>query len=337
MEKIITDSDETIELTENTETTGVKKTKEIDTEAPMGLGERMKIYETNSLNVVKILPTQSFIVRLDGRSFSKFTSGLKKPFDEKFTQAMVLTTKDLLNEFSAITGYTHSDEITIIFQKMLSEEEEAALKKENKEVPVHVFDGRVVKILTTMSAYCSVRFNFHLVNIIKEDNGKYFNYKEGFLAKLNAFQAVFDARLVLFPKEKENEEIINHMIWRSMYDCERNAVSTYARSYFSQKELHGKKKGEMIQMMEKEKGFKWETDAPLFWRHGVYLKKQMYDVEVTNNNPHVNGVLICKRRKVVAKCFKVACNEDYFKIIFSPLYELSSEEEFKLGIENYLL
>ena len=59
----------------------------------------MKLYENESLSVIKIDSFQPFIVRLDGKNFSKFTSGLYKPFDKKFLKAMILTTEDLITEF----------------------------------------------------------------------------------------------------------------------------------------------------------------------------------------------------------------------------------------------
>ena len=45
----------------------------------------MKLYENESLSVIKIDSFQPFIVRLDGKNFSKFTSGLYKPFDSIHT------------------------------------------------------------------------------------------------------------------------------------------------------------------------------------------------------------------------------------------------------------
>jgi len=51
------------------------------------LGERMKEYK-HELNP-KVLPYLPFIIRLDGHKFSKFTRGLKCPFDDNFSQAMI--------------------------------------------------------------------------------------------------------------------------------------------------------------------------------------------------------------------------------------------------------
>jgi tRNA(His) guanylyltransferase len=281
------------------------------------LGERMKEYESQSLHITKIEPYRSFLVRLDGRSFSKFTGGMQKPFDKNFTKAMLLTTTDLINEFTATTGYTHSDEITIIFKAMATKEEtEAGTNKAQ-----HLFDGRVIKILTCMSGYCSVRFNFHLCKLINEKTS---DYKSEYVDKINEMKASFDARLVVFPEDKEIE-IVNHMIWRSIFDCERNAVSTYARFYFSQKELDSKGKEDMITMM-KVKNLNWCTDVPMYLKHGVYLKKVTYEIDYNGEK--------AIRKKVVQKCLKIKCNEFYFNMLLGKYYEGVEEDEKLYEIET---
>jgi tRNA(His) guanylyltransferase len=278
------------------------------------LGVRMKEYESTSLEITKIEPYKSFIVRLDGRSFSKFTNGLKSPFDMNFTNAMIKTTTDLINEFTAVTGYTHSDEITIIFKSTSTKEDfDSGLNK-----ATHIFDGRVIKLLTCMSGYCSVRFNYHLYNILKEKANE---YKPEYISKINEFKACFDARCVIFPDEKE---IVNHMIWRSLFDCERNAVSTYARDYFSQKEINNKGKFEMLEML-KTKGLDW-IDVPMVFKHGVYLKKSTYEV-IFNNEKAI-------RTKVIPKCFKIKYNDFYFNILMDKYYTTTEEEEKLNQIEN---
>lgn len=79
--------------------------------------KQMRVYE-ESLDQV-ILPDMYIVARLDGRSFTKFTKkyGFEKPFDEKFRDMMVATTKDLIENsgFRIIYGYTESDEISLLF------------------------------------------------------------------------------------------------------------------------------------------------------------------------------------------------------------------------------
>ena len=65
---------------------------------------------------LRILPGAWVIIRLDGRGFSRFTeSRFDKPFDLKFHQLMVQTTKVLLEELHGIYAYTESDEISVLF------------------------------------------------------------------------------------------------------------------------------------------------------------------------------------------------------------------------------
>ncbi|CAI8891941.1 tRNA(His) guanylyltransferase Thg1 family protein [Chryseobacterium sp. IT-36CA2] len=68
-----------------------------------------------------ILPENFIIVRLDGKGFTKLTKeklSLEKPFDQKFSQVMIDTTKYLFNiGFKVIYGYTQSDEISLLIHK----------------------------------------------------------------------------------------------------------------------------------------------------------------------------------------------------------------------------
>ena len=154
------------------------------------LGDRMKQYESEM--DLRIKPYESFVIRLDGRSFSKFTKGFSKPFDINFIKVMSMTMGDLVKKFEAQTGYTHSDEITLIFAPRCSKEEFDLLDNlvdnlinnstnnstqcakiqpvesvqqnqqnqytQAKIISSHPFDGRVQKLLSLTSSYCSVNY-----------------------------------------------------------------------------------------------------------------------------------------------------------------------------------
>ncbi|MEC3981138.1 tRNA(His) guanylyltransferase Thg1 family protein [Amycolatopsis sp. H20-H5] len=63
-----------------------------------------------------IPPGVRTIVRVDGRSFSRFTEErFEKPFDPRFSALMEQTARALLTEFDARYAYTESDEISILF------------------------------------------------------------------------------------------------------------------------------------------------------------------------------------------------------------------------------
>lgn len=97
------------------------------------LDERMRVYETAHDHCV--LPGMFMVARLDGRGFTRLTKGPKRrestltrepleephrfeaPFDKRFCDLMVHTTRHLMERtgFAFTYGHTHSDEISLLF------------------------------------------------------------------------------------------------------------------------------------------------------------------------------------------------------------------------------
>ncbi len=152
------------------------------------LGDRMKQYEASTES--RILPRLPVIVRLDGRSFSKFTKGMKKPFDESFRQAMIEVTKYLVEQTHAKIGYTQSDEITLV------------LYTENLQAGSVLFDGRVQKIASNFASMASVKFLLEM--------------QKRFPEKVSVEKTLpsFDARVFPVPSKTE---AVNNLVWR--YIC----------------------------------------------------------------------------------------------------------------------
>jgi tRNA(His) 5'-end guanylyltransferase len=83
------------------------------------LDARMRVFETAHDHCV--LPGIFMVVRLDGRGFSRRTKEIWKleaPFDVRFRDIMLATTEHLLDcGFSAVYGYTQSDEISLLLRR----------------------------------------------------------------------------------------------------------------------------------------------------------------------------------------------------------------------------
>jgi tRNA(His) 5'-end guanylyltransferase len=75
----------------------------------------MKEYETAAASLQILDFHLPVLCRIDGHKFSTFTRGFTKPFDTRIHDAMVATTVDLVDQFGCATGYTFSDEITLVF------------------------------------------------------------------------------------------------------------------------------------------------------------------------------------------------------------------------------
>lgn len=265
--------------------------------AELSLGDRMKQYER--LHETKINPYDYFIIRLDGKSFSKYTKNFLKPFDENFSKAMVNTMNDLMNEFLPKTGYTHSDEISLVFDKSCTKDEFDS----NTNKTTHLYNGRIIKICTLIASYCSVRFNHHMNELIINKN-----YCETLVNKVKNYTAVFDARAIIF-NENNKHELCNYFIWRSLYDSYRNAISSYGRQYFNKKDLHKKHAGDIIQML-KEKNIHIEN-IPIHHLYGVYGKKKTIKKEIIIDDKIENY----DRQTIINKSFKIICNEEFCDLL----------------------
>lgn len=122
----------------------------------ISINDRIKAYE-KEFTGKKIDASLPFVMRLDGHAFSKFTSGLKSPYDYNLHQSFTNTVMYLMKEFHADTAYTHSDEISLLFYPQRTK------KDDNWKEPF--FGGRIQKMISICSAMCTMFFNKELVNI----------------------------------------------------------------------------------------------------------------------------------------------------------------------------
>jgi tRNA(His) guanylyltransferase len=236
-------------------------------EAKQSLGDRMKAYER--LNDVFLDKTKPYIIRLDGHSFSKFTGSLQQPWDFRFMAAMVMTTFDLVSEFTATTGYTQSDEITLTFFPKPN--------ADSGEYPALPYNGKIQKIVSLTAGFASARFNFHLVKLFADPTYWYcaaetrdLNKEEPLKAmdKINASRAHFDSRCFQMPS---TEEVFNCVLWR-VRDAYKNVVSKVAQSMFGVKPCFKKNTSEKLVMIAEKAPDYFATLHP-FISHGVFVKK----------------------------------------------------------------
>lgn len=277
----------------------------------LSLGDRMKQYEHD--NNITILPYKPFIIRLDGKNFSKFTSGLVKPFDKNFTDAIVATMNNMVLFSNAVTGFCCSDEITLVINRVCTKEE--YLSNDDKKLFAHNSNGRKTKLNTIMASKCSVYFNNNICSIFEKlSNDEKSNYTKELLDKVFRRDAIFDSRIIEFPDDKDYE-IVNNLIWRSVYDCHRNTVSTYGRYHLGTKTCNNKNSTEMINMM-KEKGINWEN-IPMYFKYGVYAKriKERSTIVIKGEN------IEYERSVIKNKCFKIENNDYMLNVILSKIWE----------------
>ncbi|KAH6594270.1 hypothetical protein BASA50_006741 [Batrachochytrium salamandrivorans] len=269
-------------------------------------GNRLK--EMEKENDMAVRPTEPYIIRIDGVAFHTFTKGVQLPFDSRITRAMVETTKDLVSRFGPVTGYTQSDEISLVFPAVEVSDDspylallqsETAKKKSSKRQRVrainqtaapsetnvsdgvadklghqvsnrvHAYNGRIQKLASVTASYASARFNYHLTTPATQwDTLATPQVRQ----RMIGHGAYFDSRVVILPDLMYSSESI---FWRSNFDGMRNAISHISQAHFSKSELHGKTIRDQSEMLA---GIGVDVMAvygakPLF---GTWVKKEQY-------------------------------------------------------------
>lgn len=201
------------------------------------LGDRMKSYESVEAQR-RLDPMLPVMIRLDGRSFHAFARGLERPFDAGLSGLMSELTAACVDETNAVVGYTQSDEISLVLHAIPPSQ--------------LYFGGRVQKVVSSLAAFASVRFNRLL--------SKYLPQKGG-------VEPAFDARAWTVPSL---EEAANCILWRE-WDATKNAISMAAHARFSPRSLQGVDGRGRLAMLAAS-GVDFEA-YPAEFRRGVFVRR----------------------------------------------------------------
>lgn len=215
----------------------------------MLLDDRMKLYEKE----IKLPINIPVILRVDGRAFHTFTRGMKKPFDEDFISMMNEIGVSLCNDIqNCRMAFLQSDEISFLLY--------------NKIYSSTWFDNSIQK----MASIAASRASSVATSWINKNMPN------------RRAPISFDARVNIYPLK----DVVNYFIWRQQ-DWERNSVQMVARSYYSQKQVHGKVQSEMQEMIF-QKGDNW-NDYPTYLKRGRCIVKTKQNTYTKNK--HFEGVV----------------------------------------------
>lgn len=207
------------------------------------LGDRMKAYE--AVEDRRFEPGLPIYARIDGRSFSRFTRGMARPFDPALTAAMVETAKVLVEKTHARIGYTQSDEISLVWLA-------------GDDGSQTFFDGRIQKLASVLAGLATAAFT---AAILRSD----------VLAPYAERLPHFDCRVLALPSPVE---AANMILWREL-DARKNAVSMAARAVFSHKQLHGQGQADMLEMLAAA-GVDFEA-YPAAFKRGTFVRRATFE------------------------------------------------------------
>jgi len=254
-----------------------------------------------------------YVLRLDGVAFRNLTKYMEKPFDFRFTHAMLRTTKDLMERCSALTGFCQSDEITLVFAP------EPSLSN-------IIYSGRVVKIASVMASFAASRFAHHIQreswndsfsptmtskapndNTLEPSSNSSNESESQHNSKLfksmtngNAL-GIFDARVFDVPSEKVAMESI---YWRHFFDCRRNVINSIGQKFIKHQKMQNMS---LMQVLNELKFDPFTVYHPSIM-YGVFFKRKQ--VEHCGWNPIQKQSVLVMRNCVEMRSFDWIHSED---------------------------
>lgn len=214
------------------------------------LGTRLKEAYEKPQTSITLMPNLPIIIRLDGRGFSKFTKPLQRPYDERFLKLMQHVTQSLVKEYNCKIGCTQSDEISLVMF--------------NNYLTPCVFNGKLQKLISTISSYATAIFYTCFQDFFKQTVSEYCEQNS-----LNNL-ATFDCRIFNVPSIGE---ATNALYWRYL-DCTKNSVSMVAQSQFTHASLQNKSTSQMLDKLKVEKNIDFYTAYLPEFIYGSFYKKE---------------------------------------------------------------
>lgn len=198
----------------------------------MNLADRIKRYE--SVSHYGLTARTPVMIRVDGRAFHSFTKGMARPFDNCLMDAMTHAAFSVANDMQGFkAAYIQSDEATF------------CITDYDKLDTQGWFDYDLQKIVSISAALMTTHFSRYIVS---------------------KKTSVFDSRAFNIP----SSDVVNAFVWRAR-DWGRNSLQMYCRSHFSHKQLHGKCRADMHEMLHGI-GRNWATDLKPREKNGTFLR-----------------------------------------------------------------
>jgi len=212
----------------------------------MDLGDRMKLYEkVSQINLTRRMPC---IIRIDGKAFHTFTSGMNKPWDIRLVNLFLESIIFLCENIQGLKiAYWQSDEVSLL------------LTDYEKITTDAWFDKNVQKMVSVSASLITAKFNRLLFRDLFFTEERY------------CIPVMFDSRVFTLPKE----EVCNYFIWRQQ-DAERNSIQGLAQANFPHKQLLNLSCDKLQDKLFLEKGISWNNCAT-WQKRGACVVKEYYE------------------------------------------------------------
>lgn len=223
-------------------------------------------------HALRLPPNVWTVVRIDGRSFSRYTEArFDKPFDPRFRDLMLSAVRALMAETNALYGYIESDEISLLLPRSWA-----------------MFDREVEKIVSVLAGVASATFS------VAAGEAAHFDAR--------VWVGATDADVVDYFRWRQSDATrccLNGWVYWTL----RNEGSSVGEATHAMERQSVAWKNEALF----ERGINF-NEVPLWQRRGIGLRWEAYEIE--SENPITKERTIATRRRL-AEDSELPMREEY--------------------------
>lgn len=286
------------------------------------LSNEMKTHEAAFEPLLK--PGLPFVMRLDGVAFRKLTRHMHKPFDARFTAAMLATAEYLVEKTGARIGFCQSDEITLVCCTEVVNDAESSIPP-NSTV---MYGGRVQKIASIVAGMAAAKFSSCIrgcdwsdVQEARDAQQQQKNHRAVLRRSNETFQAsqqqqpsddafppietFFDCRVFNVPDARSAAHAV---YWRHNFDCRRNAINAIGFAHFAHADLHAHSLTRVVERLFVERGVDAMKDFDAVNIFGAFVKRKRVHFAATNRETGVTTEIV--RSRIQTYALNMDCGND---------------------------
>ncbi len=212
------------------------------------------------------------IVKLDLRNYKNISKYLTKPYDDNMVKVLGLVSSSLMSRFLPDTIFIGHYQIALFFSSKCSIDEfEQLYKSPTKKIESHIYNGSTNMILSLISSYCSVKFNYYLDKIYGSEKNKE-KYSVELFEIIERCEQIFVGTINYSHEVSEIIEYFNNECVRNSYSNNFSEISNY---YLGQENIANKADNDIYQMLNFIGIDLYSTYVHILY--GFYLKKNNFN------------------------------------------------------------
>ncbi len=194
-------------------------------------------------------PNSILLIKLKLLNHECITKYMNKPYDDNMIKVYYLCVQDMIKKFNPDFTHIGYNQITIGYYN-------------NNPTDKNIYYENNVLTSSLFSSYCSIKFNFHIENLLKNNK----TYNKELFDLLSRHEQIFISEIYYTNNDIDKTSQLTQI----ENDCENKYLDEYAKKYLGHSYSINSLSVSEIKNMLRFVGIDWSNDIPNYIYKGIY-------------------------------------------------------------------